>query len=86
MEPINYGLIHARVLGRLKRNWKIRAAWRRTRILKQVSNLRLPLLASPADDAASPLRGSASKRPTGGAGPVFPALGMSASLGSFKLR
>ena len=76
----------ARVLGRLKRNWKIRAAWRRTRILKQVSNLRLPLLASPADDAASPLRGSASKRPTGGAGPVFPALGMSASLGSFKLR
>ena len=31
MEPINYSLVGARVLGRLRRNWKVRASWRRTR-------------------------------------------------------
>lgn len=44
MEPVNYGLLDKRVLGRLKRNWRIRASWRKARVLKQRATLRLPAL------------------------------------------
>ena len=87
MEPINYSLVGARVLGRLRRNWKVRASWRRTRILTQRTNLRLPLLpqatspGDPTDLPPSPLR----KSPLRGQA-LFPALGVSSSLGSFNLR
>ena len=75
------------MLGRLRRNWKVRASWRRTRILTQRTNLRLPLLpqatspGDPTDLPPSPLR----KSPLRGQA-LFPALGVSSSLGSFNLR
>lgn len=69
MDPSNYALIPAKCLARLERNWRVRASWRRHRILTQRSHLCLPAELAPLENAPEPPllgRGSAlGSRPLG---------------------